>query len=66
MNMLGRKSSEGEEEAFILEGTFIKGDKLAELGFEPYSGGYPQSKYSSELINLGEYQKIDAAFLVEL
>lgn len=66
MNILGKKALEGGKEAFILEGTVIKREKSVEPGFEPCNGGYPQSNYSSELINLGECQKkIDAAFHVE-
>jgi len=65
MSILGRKALEGGKEAFILEGTVIKGDKPVERGFEPYDGGYPKSNYSGELINLGECQKIDTGFHVE-
>lgn len=54
------------KEAYILEGAVIEADESLELGFEPYSGGYPHSNYSSELINLGECQKkINTAFHVE-
>lgn len=34
MNILGRKPLKGGKEAFMLEGTVIKGDKSVELGFE--------------------------------
>lgn len=66
MNILRRKASEEGKEVFILKDGAIKGDKPVRLGFGPYIGGYSQSIYSSELLNVSEYQnKIDAAFYVQ-
>lgn len=60
MNVLGRKG------AFTIRGGAIKGSKSVRLGFETYNSGYPQSNFSTELINVSEYQKkIDIAFHVE-
>lgn len=56
MNVLGRKG------VFIIRGGAIKGGKSVRLVFETYNRGYPQSNYSTELINVSEYQKkIDIA-----
>lgn len=60
VNVLGRKG------AFTIRGGAIKGSKSVRLGFETYNSGYPQSNFSTELINVSEYQKkIDIAFHVE-
>lgn len=60
MNVLGRKG------AFIIRSGAIKRGKSVRLVFETYNRCYPQSNYSTELINVSEYQKkIDIAFYVE-